>query len=84
MWEYKFRLLLSRVRQIRENPKLVWYYIQGNINWFRHGKAIIKYVKKSQECPECFTNQECLKCECPFNKLALSNKKCQKIEEDVL
>ena len=83
MWVYNFHLLLSRVRQVIDNPKLAWYYIQGNINWFLHGKAIIKYVKKLQECPECFTNQECLNCGCNFNRLALSDKKCHKIEEDV-
>lgn len=74
--------LQQRIRQVIDNPKLARYYIQGNINWFLHGKAIIKYVKKLQECPECFTNQACKICECSFNKLALSDKKCHKIEED--
>ena len=78
---YSYQLLKERLRQIKENPKTILYYLQGNINWFLHGRAIIKFLEKSRECPDCASNGSCLECGCDFATLALSSKTCKKIKE---
>lgn len=74
--------MLNRIKEARSNPKLVYYYIQGHINWWIHGRYITKFLIKKQECPDCFENNACKICGCPFNKLALSDKKCSKNVEE--
>lgn len=77
---YLYQLLKRRLNEVRDNPKLVLYYIQGHVNWFIHGRAIVKFKKKELECPECFSKGQCVNCGCDFSKLALSNKPCGKIQ----
>ena len=66
----------SQLKYALSNPLTVVYYIQGHVNWFIHGKAILKWYKKSLECPECFKRGTCIHCGCPFNEKALSDKPC--------
>ena len=71
--------------QIKKDPKVIWYYIQGSILWFFVGKYIRRWYKRSYTCPECFDKGQCVVpdengkiCYCDFNKLSLTNK-CKKI-----
>ena len=66
------------INELRKDPKVVFYYFQGHLLWLLHKKAIMKYWKKTKECPDCFAEGSCKICGCPFNELALSNKKCKK------
>ena len=65
------------ISKLRKEPKSALYFIQGNFNWFIHGKAIKKYLNKMSECPNCYKDAQCEKCGCDFNALALSSKKCK-------
>ena len=66
----------SQLKYALSNPITILYYIQGHVNWFIHGKAILKWYKKSLECPTCFEAGRCVHCGCPFNEKALSDKPC--------
>jgi len=70
---------------IKKDPKVIWYYIQGNVLWFFIGKYIKRWYKRSHICEECFNAGQCREpdengriCYCDFNKLAIT-KKCKKI-----
>lgn len=66
----------SRLKYVLNNPLVLWWCIQGHVLWFLHGKMIIKWYKKSIECPTCFEAGICTQCGCPFNEKALSDKPC--------
>lgn len=70
------RRFSSKLKYVLNNPLVIWWYIQGHILWFIHGRMIIKWYKKSIECPECFEAGTCIQCGCPFNEKSLSNKPC--------
>jgi hypothetical protein len=66
------------IKEVRKDPRVVFYYFQGHLLWLIHKRAIKKYWKKKEECPDCFESNQCKICSCPFNQLALSNKICKK------
>lgn len=73
VWQF----LLRGIREIKKDPRNGWYFIQGTVRWWIHGKAITKFLRKKNQCPTCFETGECQSgCGCEFHKVALSNKKC--------
>ena len=69
---------LSKLKYVLDNPRTILYYIQGHLLWFIHGRMIMKWFKKTIECPKCFEAGACIECGCPFNEKALSDKPCGK------
>ncbi len=66
------------IEEVKKDPFVIWYYIQGNLRWLIHGRAITKFIMATKQCPECFKSNECKKgCGCDFRKVALTNK-CKK------
>lgn len=70
--------LKDTIQKIKEDPKTIFYYIQGHVNWFLYGWIIKRYFNRVNKCSTCFHNNECVKCGCPFNQLATSTKPCKK------
>ena len=73
-------MTLRRVfEELKKDPRNALYFVQGHIKWLIHGRAIRKYYRKQQLCKDrgCFETNQCKICECPFNALALSSKKCK-------
>lgn len=42
--------------------------------------SIYRLYNKIEKCKDCFDNGDCLQCGCDFEKLVLSDKKCNKDE----
>lgn len=55
----------------------IFYYIQGNINWFFFRKYIKRYNNRVKKCIECATIGSCIYCGCDFDSMAVSTKKCK-------
>lgn len=66
------------IKLLLKEPKRLYYYIQGNILWYIHKKYILKYIKRSIECKDCYINGSCLHCGCSIGPLFLSDLKCKK------
>lgn len=62
------------LKELKKDPRNGLYFIQGHLRWLIHSRAIKQYYKKSKECPECFHLNQCEKCGCNFNAVALTNK----------
>lgn len=72
-----WQFLLRAKRELIKDPRNGLYFIQGTINWWIHGKAITKFLKKKNQCQKCFETNTCQSgCSCEFHKVALSSKKC--------
>lgn len=77
--------MLNRIKEVVANPILIFYYVQGHINWWLHGRAITKFLIAKSKCPDCFQSNQCKLCGCPFNKVVLSGKykkQCLKYVEE--
>lgn len=55
----------------------VFYYLQGTINWFLFKKYIKRYNDRVRACLTCAHHGSCIYCGCDFDKMAVSNKKCE-------
>jgi hypothetical protein len=65
------------IRELRNDPKVAYYFLVGNLFWFLFGWVIKRWYLKSLTCKKCFETGICQRgCGCDFNKVAVSGKKC--------
>ncbi len=65
------------VREMKANPLVAWYFVQGHVRWWLHRKAILRYLIKAHQCEACYKAGFCTHCGCPVGPLFLSSKKCE-------
>jgi hypothetical protein len=63
---------------VKEDPLRVFHFLFGNMMYLLTGRAIRRVLRRSRECPTCFTNGFCEHCGCPTIPLFLSFYKCKK------
>lgn len=64
------------VSEVRKDPWVIWYYLQGNVKHWLFGGMVKRYVYRMHRCQSCWEHGTCYRCGCDVHKVFLSSKPC--------